>query len=1373
MKTTLHRKFIGVLGTLLLFNAFYLKAQISNYVFSQSIGIYQPISGGISLGNSTTTNDEYFVDVANPLGGTTVLGNGLPIGFNFNFNGATYDKFGINTNGWIVLGNGFVNFTGANLTVPISGTLNNVISIFGRDLQAQGGSTLRFETIGSAPNRILVVQWDRYKRANQVSLDSLGFQIRLNEADGSVNLMYGKVQSGSNLTNNQQVGIKGTGALDVALRTSATSWTTTTATTSTTATVNFNSTIFPPSGLTFTWVVPLPCVAPPTAGTAAVSNFPGCAASKIVSLSGSSTGSGITYQWLSSTDSIIWSAVSGANSSSLQVNQTISTYYQAIVTCNGFSDTSNVVVVTGASSANTCYCVTNLHSNPNCQSGTINDITISGTNFSNISSGCASLNGNSYSRYSDTGSYTTTIYQGLSYNFNVTTSGNGSVSIWIDYNQNGVFEASEWTSVATTGTANVPNIATISIPANALIGKTGMRVRYRLTGGANGAGDACLSYASGETEDYLINIDQQVPCIAPPTAGIANSSASGLCPAINFTLQLTGNSLGAGLTFQWQSSPDSLNWSSILGANNSFLTTNANSTTFYRNFLTCSGLSDTSNVVKVVINPPTLCYCTTTLQNNTNCNPAGSINDVFITGTTLNNLGTGCASLSGQSYSSYPAFGNTTASMDIGASYSVNVTVSNANNTISLWIDYNQNGIFEVSEWSQISAAAVAGVPSAFVLTIPVNSTPGQTGMRIRTRQQGAQNGAANACTGFASGETEDYTITLVQQLPCVAPPTAGLLSASDSTVCGGVSFTLSLVGASTGAGLGFGWQSSSDGITWNNITATTTSFFTTTQTQSTYYRSVVNCSGQADTSSAVLVFQNLPIACYCISTANQSTDTDLGNITFGALNNGIALPATQNQSATGTYSDFTNLPAQSYTQNTVYPLSLSQINSANFFTARIAVFIDYNQNGSFLEVGETVFTGSTTNVAGGNTITGTVLIPATAVPGNTRLRVIISEGNNTPTSCLTYQWGETEDYTINIVQQLPCVAPPTAGFTVASDSSVCAATSFTLSLLNATSGSGMSYVWQSSPDSINWSTISGASNYFYTTTQINSTYYRCILTCSSLSDTSQVVWVSQNTILNCYCASGAISPADGDIGNVTFGSLSNGLAIPVLSNVTASGTYTDFTALPAVTYNRNTSYAISISQITANANFAAARVTAFIDYNQNGNFNDAGERVFTGNTSTGVAGNIFTVAGSVIIPATATLGNTRLRVVLSQGTTGPGIQNPCGTFTFGETEDYTINIDQFNGENNVLNSNQSFSAYPNPTSGITTLNYNVNEKSIVKIDLYNLLGEKVYTTSMEAKSAGNYTHQINTQELGLESGIYFINLSSRNYNKTIRLVVH
>src|ERR1041385_1190443 len=80
------------------------RSQVSSYGFNQFSGTYSAISGGTVFGN-TSSDDQYFVDPSVPLGGFTSTGPGIPIGFNFVYNGSVFNVMGIQNNGWISLGN--------------------------------------------------------------------------------------------------------------------------------------------------------------------------------------------------------------------------------------------------------------------------------------------------------------------------------------------------------------------------------------------------------------------------------------------------------------------------------------------------------------------------------------------------------------------------------------------------------------------------------------------------------------------------------------------------------------------------------------------------------------------------------------------------------------------------------------------------------------------------------------------------------------------------------------------------------------------------------------------------------------------------------------------------------------------------------------------------------------------------------------------------------------------------------------------------------------------------------------------------------------------------------------------------------------------
>ena len=100
----------------------------------------------------------------------------------------------------------------------------------------------------------------------------------------------------------------------------------------------------------------------------------------------------------------------------------------------------------------------------------------------------------------------------------------------------------------------------------------------------------------------------------------------------------------------------------------------------------------------------------------------------------------------------------------------------------------------------------------------------------------------------------------------------------------------------------------------------------------------------------------------------------------------------------------------------TVAAGSVQTINfSAGFkssaYTEYWKVYIDYNQNGAFADADELVVSGSSSSAG---TLAATFTVPTTAKTGSTRLRIIMSD-NSATTSCGSYNYGETEDYTLSI----------------------------------------------------------------------------------------------------------------------------------------------------------------------------------------------------------------------------------------------------------------------------------------------------------------------------------------------------------------------
>ncbi len=84
----------------------------------------------------------------------------LPIGFSFEFYGQTYSNFYISSNGFITFNNDGDNGCCSGDLIPSGGTPNNFIAFAWEDLNPASGGSIRYETVGTAPDRKLVMEFD-------------------------------------------------------------------------------------------------------------------------------------------------------------------------------------------------------------------------------------------------------------------------------------------------------------------------------------------------------------------------------------------------------------------------------------------------------------------------------------------------------------------------------------------------------------------------------------------------------------------------------------------------------------------------------------------------------------------------------------------------------------------------------------------------------------------------------------------------------------------------------------------------------------------------------------------------------------------------------------------------------------------------------------------------------------------------------------------------------------------------------------------------------------------------------------------------------------------------------------------------------------
>jgi hypothetical protein len=243
-----------------------------------------------------------------------------------------------------------------------------------------------------------------------------------------------------------------------------------------------------------------------------------------------------------------------------------------------------------------------------------------------------------------------------------------------------------------------------------------------------------------------------------PSAGFAITSLNQLCNnTVTFDLSLNGASADPWLTYQWQSSPDDINWTNIpLQTSASYLGATQSVSTYYRCNVSCSNATVSSVSVYVAMNQGAFCYCDA--PNSVLCTFGEFISNVSITGTSFNNTSR-CDSINTLSnYSFYLPSANTSANLTRNTSYDFNVTAS-FDAIISVWIDFNANGNFDTSEWVQVCSTSGIDSVNTVSWVIPSTAVVGPTGMRVRSRETANANGPGDACTLMYSGETEDYVV--------------------------------------------------------------------------------------------------------------------------------------------------------------------------------------------------------------------------------------------------------------------------------------------------------------------------------------------------------------------------------------------------------------------------------------------------------------------------------------------------------------------------------------------------------------------------------------------------------------------------------------
>ncbi|WP_299434792.1 GEVED domain-containing protein [uncultured Aquimarina sp.] len=490
-------------------------------------------------------------------------------------------------------------------------------------------------------------------------------------------------------------------------------------------------------------------------------------------------------------------------------------------------------------------------------------------------------------------------------------------------------------------------------------------------------------------------------------------------------------------------------------------------------------------------------------------------------------------------------------------------------------------------------------------------------------------------------------------------------------------------------------------------------------------------------------------VTAYCA--AGRQGNNGIGEVTFGSISN---------TSTNNGYSDFTS---QSTNVNRGASITLTVtpiITSSNWSSNVVAGWIDWNRDGDFTDAGEQVLL-KPRGTGGG---TATVVVPATAQLGTTRLRVRYMWFNN-PNPCGTAvaDGDEVEDYSIVVDNG---TTTPVNGGTVATSTNATQVTTITndgiadlISFTNSNS-SGANYSYLITDNADNILAVETTSHDFEgtavgickvygiayegTLNAVGKNITNTTLASDSFDVSNNSIEVNRTAIdVTAYCEAGG--QGNNGIGEVTFGSI---------SNTSTNNGYSDFTS-QSTTAVIGTSITLTVTPIITSSNWSSNVVAGWIDWNQDGDFTDAGEQVLLKPRGTGGG------TATVVVPATAQLGTTRLRVRY-RWFNNP---NPCGTTVADgdEVEDYSVVV------SNALVKSRDAGAlrvFPNPFENTFTIDVTKLSDNFT-VSVFDLQGRKVIDQRYNKNPS-----EITLGENLRSAGVYFIHINSGDQNSIISKIM-
>ena len=587
-------------------------------------------------------------------------------------------------------------------------------------------------------------------------------------------------------------------------------------------------------------------------------------------------------------------------------------------------------------------------------------------------------------------------------------------------------------------------------------------------------------------------------------------------------------------------------------------------------------------------------------------------------------------------------------------------------------------------------------------------------------------------CSSGTSAYTTASSFTTLTSTSCGVP--TGLTSSSITT--GSATVSWSAVSGATSYNLEY--KTSTAG-TWTTLSVKGASTTLTGLNSNTVYDYQVQtvCSSGSSAFSAATTFTTLtPSSCGVPSgLASSALTTTSATVSWTAVTGATSYTLEYKTSAatiwttvsvSGTSQAFTGLTA-----GTVYDYQVQTVCSSGSSA--------YSATSTFTTA-TTSSCGVTTGLNSSAVTTTTASVSWTAVTGATSyvLEYKLSSSSTWSTFALSGTMVNfsnlspetTYDYAVQTVcpsgssayssaSSFTTLAPASCGVATGLTAGSITSTGATVNWTAVTGATSYNLGYKSSA-AITWTTVSvTGTSHTLTGLTANTTYdYQVQTVCSSGSSaysSASTLTTTEGTTA-AYCAIKGTSTFE-YINSVTFGSFTN-----TSGNNSGYGNYTSLT----VPMPSGSKISFTLTPGFASGSFKEYFVI-YIDYNNNGEFTDAGEQVFASTGSTGAT------TGSFTVPAGLS-GTARMRIIMQYNS---DITSPCGTYSWGEAEDYTVNFSATSlhdvaGDPVTPTIDWNVSPapwiYPNPVSTTVHVLIVPVEEIQTRIDILSITGQVVST---------------------------------------------